>query len=336
MKKILVILVGGTICSSADESGVLSVSENAGSLLLSSFKNSNSPFVDEAEFTLTENLMLLSENLTVESWNKIIDVYRKYTKNEQYDGVIFAHGTDTLAYTASLFSMLLSSTKIPVFFVSSHQRITLPTANGPDNFKCAVELICKEITPNIYAVYKNASTGKMMLHLASRLEQCKNYSNDFHSAGEIDLDNTSFEEIKNAFPQGKAFINIYDNFTLSPCVLQIVPYVGIDYSAFNLKGYKAILHGTYHCGTACTAGDKNSIFYLAKSGIDTYISPAKADGEIYKSLADIKNSSIKLLYGTTNETAYAKLLIAYSLFDEKQRESFLKSEINFEITKTPQ
>ena len=108
MKNILLVLVGGTICTSLNQHGTLSVNEKAGVKLKSNFENSNSPYAKKVNIDITENLFILSENITVEKWNLIIDTYRKYTENKKYDGIIFAHGTDTLAYSSALFSMLLT------------------------------------------------------------------------------------------------------------------------------------------------------------------------------------------------------------------------------------
>ncbi len=346
MKNILLILVGGTICTAKDENSVLSISENAGTLIKSNFINSDSPYAKKVNIELTENLFILSENMTVKKWNILLETYRSYTTDKQYDGIIFAHGTDTLAYTASLFAMLLSGTKIPVFFVSSHRRLTVPTSNGNDNFRYATECIARGIPSNVYVTYKNPSDEKMYLHLASRLEQCKNYSDDFYSQGMLDITEISdtnyesyFNKIKEMYPRENTLspVNIYDNFNLKECVLLIEPYVGINYDTYNYSSFKAVLHRTYHSGTACADGcDENSVLYMIKRcsecGTDTYIAPSKTWGDIYESVAVIKKSKTKFLYGCTFETAYAKLLIAYSVFDsDKKRKEYIYKECNFEI-----
>ena len=42
-------------------------------------------------------------------------------------------------------------------------------------------------------------------------------------------------------------------------------------------------------------------------------------------------AKLKFLYGTTTETAYAKLMIAYSLKDKIDTEEFLNTDCNFEF-----
>ena len=347
MKKILLILVGGTICTALSEHGTLSISEGAGVKLIENFKNSNSPFKNDVEITPTENLFILSENMSIPNWNLMIDTYRKYINTEKFDGVIFAHGTDTLAYSTSLFSLILTNTDIPVFFVSSNARLDSERANGNDNFRYAVELICKGIEPNVYATYKNISDNRMYLHLGSRLIQCKNYSEDFFSDGAIDITEYSDETldgIKEKYPnkEKSPLIDINKDWHLENNVLMITPYVGLDYNSFNYNKYSAILHGTYHSGTACAEPYENSVLYLMdlceneNSDIDIYLSPSKESGEIYDTVRVIAShetnqKKINFLYGCTNETAYAKLVLAYSVWEDKNDiKNFINNQINFE------
>lgn len=351
MKNILLILVGGTICTEVNEIGTLSVSKMAGVKLKAYFENSDSLYKDKVNIDITENLYILSENMTVEKWNAIIDTYRKNTKDKKYDGIIFAHGTDTLAYSSALFSILLSGTDIPVFFVSANERLELPRSNGNANFRCAVECICRGIQPNVYVPYKNLSDDRMYLHLASRLEQCKNYSEDFYSKGAIDITDISeknystyFEKIESLYPQSKVIkaVDIYNMPPLKECVLMLQPYVGINYNIFDYSKFSAILHGTYHSGTACAEktlknadyGENSILYTLDKCNelnIDVYYSPAKLSGEVYETTGIISNHKAKpvFLYGYTTEVVYAKLLIAYSLDKSKAKEFMIKN-YNFE------
>lgn len=348
MRKILLILVGGTICTALNKHGTLSISEGAGVKLIENFKNSDSPFKNEVEIKPTENLFILSENMSIENWNLMLDTYRKYINTDDFDGVIFAHGTDTLAYSTSLFSLILANTDIPVFFVSSNARLDSQRANGNDNFRYAVELICKGIEPNVYTTYKNISDDRMYLHLGSRLEQCRNYSEDFFSCDAIDITKFSDETlktIKEKYPKKEKspLINIKDDWYLKNCVLMINPYVGLDYDSFNYSKFSAILHGTYHSGTACAEPYENSILHLMDTSkkenpdIDIYLSPSKNSGEIYDTVRVIDShksnqKKINFLYGCTNETAYAKLVLVYSIFEEKKDiESFINTQVNFEF-----
>lgn len=341
MKKILFIPVGGTICTSSDKDGMLSVNKESGYLIKSNFENSDSPFAKSIEFDITDNLMILSENMTVTKWNLMFDTYREHISKKDYDGVIFAHGTDTLAYSAALFSILLSKTDIPVFFVSANKSLEDINSNGNENFKAAAELISYSIDAGVYVTYKNISDGKMYIHKASEIEQCKNYSEDFFSKNMTDIsdltnknNNQVKERIINKFKYSviTSFNFINNTKKLRDCILLINPYAGIKYSAYNYKEFDAVLHTTFHSGTVCTEGTRadSALFMIDRCNsekTDVYFSPCKAEGETYESILPIRNSeNVNFLYGYTDEYAYAMLLVAYSYCENKKEiQTFLYS-----------
>ncbi len=358
-KNILLILVGGTICTTLNDEGNLSVNDEAGTLLVSNFMESDSPYAAMVDIKASDNLYILSENMTIAKWNEIIATYRKEVAGQSYDGIIMAHGTDTLAYSAALFSMLLSGTDIPVFLVSANENLKSGRSNGNANFCCAVESVCRGIVPNVYVPYQNLSDGKMYLHLASRLRQCENYSEDFHSVGEMDLSGMTeenyvayFEKIEKKYPleKVKRVVDIFGDWKLKECILYLSPYVGINYAAYKYSAFSAVLHGTFHSGTACAqlsehcdAYDEHSILYMMdqcfslEKPVDVYFSPSILRKGTYETVATIGNHEVNgrkasFMYGYTYEMAYAKLVIAYSLFEnEGERRQFLYGEWNYEV-----
>ncbi len=353
MKQILLILAGGTICTHLTQDRVLSVSGTAGGRLIDSFVRSDSAFADQVCFDKSENLFLLSENMSVADWNLLYDTCRANLKRKPYDGVIIAHGTDTLAYSAALFSFLLSDCGVPVMFVSANRQPDAEGSNSEVNFRLAVELICAGIAPNVYVPYQNPSDKRCLLHLACRLKQCENYSEDFHSFGEQNI-TSFFDTLDSAEIQSLRFdlgltpknpqVTLPTDRSLSGRVLMIKPYVGIDYTAYDYGKFSAVLHGAYHSGTACTKNGAHSILTMIDRCADCdppipcYLSPASKSGVIYEStdlIAAYRTQSgqqISFLYGMTDEAAYAKLLIAYSLFtDPTTRLNFLNTNLIGEI-----
>ena len=336
MKNILLLLVGGTICSALNEKGTLSVQSEAGTALADSFENSDSAWVGRVHLHQTRNLGILSENMTTDKWNTVIDTLKEYLSNARYDGIIIAHGTDTLAFSAALFSMLMSKADIPVFLVSAQLPLAKTATNGRENFRVAVESICRGISPRVYVPYKNTKDNRMYLHIGARLRQCENYSDDFFSSGALDItamneDNypAYFQELDDRFPLANRQdgITLYTVGKLTDCVLKLSPYVGLRYDAIAYDRFKAVLHGTFHAGTACAQGERNAVGYLLDAclaaGVPVYISPMKMMGEVYDTVRVInEHTNVYPLYGCTNETTYVKLLLAYATF--KTQEEILR------------
>lgn len=349
-KKILLILTGGTICSFTTEKGEQATDvARAKALIVQTFRESDSPYRAEecTEFSVVSPLDILSENMTVLHWNTLIKEMRSYDFS-LYDGVIILHGTDTLAYTAAMLSIVLSGLHIPVILVSSQLTLANHKANGPANFKAAVELIVNGIQPNVYVTYRNqegfgrAATQTMYVHYAAHLLQCANRSSNFYSCDmtPISTENAVFEGTKSLGDQPLLHDPHFNGLFAS--VLKIDPYVGLDYSKLSLLGIDAIIHGTYHSSTVETnpnikdvACDHYSIIHLKKMcdshtpPISLFIEPYEQT--TYESTGDALRAGIMPIKDLTSEVAYVKTLIGCSLgYRGSALLDYLNSNVNNE------
>lgn len=181
MKPILLILTGGTICSFGDSRNLnrdVDMSK-AKRLIIENFEKSSSAYKD-TEFEVKLILDTLSENMTAAKWNTLKD-YLKTVDFDRYQGVIMAHGTDTLAYTACFMSLIMSDKNIPVCMVSSQLPLNEEKANGNRNFSMAVNMIRQGIPAGVYVPYENMN-GEMYIHKGAHLMQCADYLDDFYSS----------------------------------------------------------------------------------------------------------------------------------------------------------
>ncbi len=356
--KMLVILTGGTICSESDDNNEnQSNAKGASKKIISSYKKSKSPFADIVEFdTRSLHEDILSENMTISVWNELLDIFRDKSIWNDYNGIIVLHGTDTLAYTSSLLSLVLAGAPIPVCMVSAQLDLSHKETNGHANFRASVELIMNGIAPNVYVVYRNMidsrnpydSNGELFVHYGSHVLQCTNYNHNFYSE-----DAEKIADKNNAKLQGRAFETnsfLLDKIgRISDEVILIQAYVGLKYSRLNLTGVKAIVHGTYHSDTICVERKKpnetndnytdSSILYLLKKSkeenIPIIISPCNKDAYTYTSTGDALRNGANGLFGTTLETAYAKTVIGIALGLEADKLiEFLNKKVNLEFVYT--
>ncbi len=320
--KILIILTGGTICSCEDSAGERSSQADTAQYKITSiFRESDSPYSD-VEFDYLISTDILSENMTIKTWNKLLSDFRALGSAEEYAGIIVLHGTDTLAYTSSLLSVMLTHLNIPTVLVSAQLPLDSEGTNGNVNFRAAVELIMNGIKSNVYAVYEN-SDGNIYVHLGAHLKQCANFSDDFFSR-----DSHRISDKKNASWQGVAFGEkqnyINKLTTLRDGVLLVVPYVGLDYDCIDLSNVSVVVHNTYHTTAICVerskkAGDysSNSILYFLdkcrKKGVDVLLAPCDPEAFSYESTGDALQNGAMYIGGKTLELAYTKTLVGHSL-----------------------
>ncbi len=333
MTKILLIMTGGTICTTLDGSVLSADTQSAVPKLVDHLKGLGG--YDDLAFEVIPALNILSENMTFARLNSLLDTLRGLDYSS-CDGVIIAHGTDTLAYTSSLLALVMAGIPKPVMLVSSDRPLHDPEANGHANFRAAADLIRSGFGPGVYVPYRNAD-GIVWLHRGAHLRQCANFTADFFSSDMTPADRAEPYPVQAQHPMLYALRHLFD------CVLKIEPYVGIDYSLYRLPEHlKAVLHGTYHSSTACvqrSGRDKpytrHSALYLLGEcrdrGIDFWLTPFPDREELcdgaYSSTADLLTSGAHPVRGLTNETAYMKLALAYSLGYEKEEvEAFLARE----------
>ena len=78
-----------------------------------------------------------SSAITLAHWNRIIgDIVRHY---DQYDGFIVVHGTDTMAYTASILAFALQGIGKPVVLTGSQLPLVRARSDGWNNLADALE-----------------------------------------------------------------------------------------------------------------------------------------------------------------------------------------------------
>ncbi|XP_030635288.1 60 kDa lysophospholipase-like [Chanos chanos] len=102
-----------------------------------------------------------SSKMVPEKWFEIADRIRAV--EEQYDGFVILHGTDTMAYTSSALSFILKDLKKPVILTGAQRSIFHPRSDAEDNFIGAM------LMAGCYS--KTAALQKVMLCADSTLFQ---------------------------------------------------------------------------------------------------------------------------------------------------------------------
>lgn len=115
MKSVLLITTGGTIASVEGAEG-LAPGVSSAELMRHVSRLNDYYCIDTLEL-----LNLDSSNIQADEWISIARAI--YGALPRYDGVVVTHGTDTMAYTASMVSFMLRGLKKPVVFTGSQMPI---------------------------------------------------------------------------------------------------------------------------------------------------------------------------------------------------------------------
>lgn len=312
---LLVVFTGGTIGSS-EAGGVLSAGSGGTRRLLQLYAQCPRARAG-VTFDTIEPVTTLSENMSVEKWNRLLTALRAVDL-AAYDGVIVTHGTDTLGYTAALLDWLWRGNAIPLWLVSAGTSLDDPRSNGLPNFVQAVEGIADGV-PGVWVAWQTAA-GEHRRIPGYALRQCDLYTDDMQAAVGVAVPATPERPWLYALTH-----------PLKPAVLCVRPYPGIDYTMIQPgAGIKAVLHEGYHAATASTEGVSSLPAFVARCrerGIAVYLAPVKPHAPVYQSADELIRAGVRLLAGVSFETAYARLVVAYSQPEPSRwlRESALQS-----------
>ncbi|MBQ8921392.1 MAG: asparaginase [Oscillospiraceae bacterium] len=311
--RIALILTGGTICSRAGSDGARRSDAGTAVTALEEHYRRQNPY-SSVTFTVMKPLDKLSEDLTPEDWLLLLQSIAKI-QDDLPDGIIIAHGTDTLEQTAAMLSAALFGLPVPVILVSAIAPLDDPQTNGHANFSAAVRLICKHLEPGVWAVYEN-SGGDMLLHRGFELEACRHDSLDFFSSGmqPVSAVGQTAERIlkKEARIDLRAVLSHIEK---APEVLRLESYTGLRYDRISLSGLSAVVHGTYHSETANSSlyspyGMHALLSECREAKIPCYLAPCRMSGQTYGSAYDLVQAGAIPLEGMPLHTAYGLIWAA--------------------------
>ncbi len=115
---------------------------------------------------------LYSENITQKHWTELAQIVAKHVV-DGIDGIVIAHGTDTMAYTAAALSFALQNLPIPVVVVGAQRSSDRPSSDAATNLigavKAAGEAPFAEVT---LAMHETVSDSSIAIHRGTKVRKC--------------------------------------------------------------------------------------------------------------------------------------------------------------------
>ena len=94
-----------------------------------------------------------SSNIQPEEWQQMAKTILLHMGD--YDGIVITHGTDTMAYTASMLTFLLQNLPLPVVLTGAQWPIVRPDSDGRANLGHAI-LAAQHLPGGVYICFGNA------------------------------------------------------------------------------------------------------------------------------------------------------------------------------------
>ncbi len=149
MNKLLLLTTGGTIASTPSEDGLRPTTHGEGLLELAG------PLIYDV--TVRDLLTLDSSNIQPEEWQLIAQTV--FEQRREFDGIVITHGTDTMAYTASMLSFMLPGIDLPVVLTGSQLPIFHPLSDAPDNLRTAFAMAASGVAGVFVAFNRKVLLG---------------------------------------------------------------------------------------------------------------------------------------------------------------------------------
>ncbi|HIH90309.1 TPA: Glu-tRNA(Gln) amidotransferase subunit GatD [Desulfurococcaceae archaeon] len=159
---------GGTIASRIDyETGAVKPAMSTEELV-----EEVPELLDYADVEAEQIMDVLSENMTPEMWSRVAEAVHAELLREEVAGVVVAHGTDTMVYTASAVAFAIREINKPVVFVGAQRSSDRPSSDATLNLIGATIAAARsDIAESIIAMHGESSDTFVVLHRATRTKK---------------------------------------------------------------------------------------------------------------------------------------------------------------------
>ena len=312
LPKILLLSTGGTIASRIDyRTGSVTPALTAQELNASVPELAEIANID-AEVLFSE----YSENITPDQWIGIAKKLDSLAKSE-YAGIIVAHGTDTMQYTAAFLSFSLSGFPKPIVLVGSQRSSDRPSSDAALNLIGAAKFIVKSNPIGVFvAMHNSENDDYVACHLGTRVRKNHTSKRDaFETVGDKPAFIVSNDKIiQNFTDQYFGNKDYLPKIGLDPKVALVKYHPGYDPKIFeNLidNGYKAIIFegtGLGHVGRTMYDVIKKAKIQKVFLGMTSQCMDGRVNMSIYESGRDLMQMGVIPLSDMISEIALVKAM----------------------------
>jgi glutamyl-tRNA(Gln) amidotransferase subunit D len=311
---VIIMSTGGTIASRVDyRTGAVRSAMSANDIY------SVVPELSEIARVDTEIVFsIYSENLTPKNWTTLAQKVAERI-NQGVDGIVIAHGTDTMGYTAAALSFALQNLPVPVVFVGSQRSSDRPSSDAATNLigavKAAGEAPFAEVS---LAMHETISDSAIVVHRGVKARKCHTSRRDtFKSINGFPIVRVLNQEVimqkgdYNSRDRSKQLI-LKPDFCEKVALVKFYP--GIDPSVIDFyvnQGFRGILlegSGLGHVSRVCFDAIKNAIAQGVVVALASQCIWGRVNMNVYDTGRDLLNMGVIPLEDMFPETGLVKLM----------------------------
>ncbi len=166
LPQVKIIGTGGTISSKIDyETGAVKPALTSEEIL-----RNNPELLNLARIDAEILFNILSENMQPKHWIKIAEKVSKEL-NSGFDGVVIAHGTDTMHFTSAALSFMLKNLYKPVVLVGSQRSSDRPSSDAFLNLYAAILVAISDIAEVTVVMHSSSNDDACYIHRGTKVRK---------------------------------------------------------------------------------------------------------------------------------------------------------------------
>jgi glutamyl-tRNA(Gln) amidotransferase subunit D len=314
LPRVVILSTGGTIASRVDYRtgavrSVLSASDLYGVV----------PELGDIARVDTQILLsLYSENITPQHWTQIAEAVAQHITGG-VDGVVIAHGTDTMAYTAAALSFALQNLPVPVVLVGAQRSSDRPSSDAATNLIGAVQAAAKApFAEVVIAMHETVSDTAILINRGTKVRKCHTSRRDtFKPVNATPMARIKDQEITmltSDYAKRDSAKNLILNPLFSDKAALVKFYPGLNpdvISWYVEKGYKGILlegSGLGHVSKYCFSAIENAVKHGVVVALASQCIWGRVNMHVYDTGRDLLARGVIPMDDAFPETALVKLM----------------------------
>ena len=286
---------------------------------------------------------LYSENITQKHWTELAQTVAKRIE-QGVDGIVIAHGTDTMAYTSAALSFALQNLPVPVILVGAQRSSDRPSSDAATNLIGAVKAAGEAPFAEVgLAMHETVSDFTTVVHRGTKVRKCHTSRRDtFKSINGTPIAKVKGLQVTMQTDQyqrrdTKKKLVLKPNFSEKVALVKFYP--GLDPAIIDFyveKGFKGLLiegSGLGHVSKFCFDAIKNAVAKGAVVALASQCIWGRINMNVYDTGRDLLSFGVVPLGDMFPETGLVKLMwVLGQTEDVEEAKELLKTNIAGEFS----
>jgi len=339
LPRVVIMSTGGTIASRVDyRTGAVRSALSASDLY-----GVVPELSDVAQVDTEIVFSLYSENITPKHWTELAQTVAKRI-GQGVDGIVIAHGTDTMAYTSAALSFALQNLPVPVILVGAQRSSDRPSSDAATNLIGAVKAAGEAPFAEVgLAMHETVSDNTIVVHRGTKVRKCHTSRRDtFKSINDFPIAKVKDHQVTMMTDtchkrDPKRTLVLKPNFSDKVALVKFHP--GLDPTVIDFyvnSGMKGILlegSGLGHVSKYCFDAIKRATAKGVVVALASQCIWGRVDMNVYDTGRDLLSFGVVPLEDMFPETGLVKLMwVLGQTSDPKEVIALLQTNIAGELT----